>query len=266
MIINPYIFGGFDADALLFITNAGITDTTQKNSINKLVVDFKTYGIWSEMIAIYPFIGGTASTHRFNLKAPTTNASDFYGTFVGGGTHSATGYLPNGTSGYMDTNITPATHLDAYDHVTYYSRTDSTNTHMIGVQDDVTGVGAQIYLQANKTQDYYSLANNDTNVIKVNNTSTLGMYGVSRSSTTSLRAYRNGSFVGNNFSVSLLKKPNMKMYLGATNYKNSGGATTILYGNKEMAFVSVGNTLNDTQMANMYTAVQAFQIANGRNV
>ena len=57
-----------DADALAFITAANITDTTQKSAINTLVTQLKTYGIWSKLKAVYPFIGGTAEQHRWNLK------------------------------------------------------------------------------------------------------------------------------------------------------------------------------------------------------
>ena len=71
MIINPYSFGvAYDPDAQAFITAAGITDNTQKSAINTLVLDMKGFGIWTKMKAIYPFVGGTATTHKFNLKNP----------------------------------------------------------------------------------------------------------------------------------------------------------------------------------------------------
>ena len=57
----------FDADAQAFITAAVITDNTQITAINTLVTDLKAYNIWSKMKALYPFVGGTASTHKWNL-------------------------------------------------------------------------------------------------------------------------------------------------------------------------------------------------------
>ena len=63
-------YKGIDTDAQAFITATGITDNTQKNSINQLVLDLKSYGVWSKIKAIYPFVGGTATTHKFNLKDP----------------------------------------------------------------------------------------------------------------------------------------------------------------------------------------------------
>ena len=96
---------GFDADAQAFITAAAITDVTQQNAINTLVVDLKGYNIWTKMKALYPFVGGTASTHKFNLKNPLDTDAAFRLTFSGGWTHSSTGALPNGTNAYADTKF-----------------------------------------------------------------------------------------------------------------------------------------------------------------
>lgn len=40
-----------------------------EESINELVKDLKSNNLWDKMKAIYPFVGGTVSSHRFNLKA-----------------------------------------------------------------------------------------------------------------------------------------------------------------------------------------------------
>ena len=57
-----------DADAQAFITAAAITDPTQQTAINNLVVGMKADGTWTKMKAIYPFVGGTASTTNTTLK------------------------------------------------------------------------------------------------------------------------------------------------------------------------------------------------------
>ena len=57
----------FDTDAQAFITAASISDSTQQTAINTLVTDLKTYNIWSKMKALYPMVGGSASTHKWNL-------------------------------------------------------------------------------------------------------------------------------------------------------------------------------------------------------
>ena len=65
-----------DSDAQAFITAAGITDSTQQAAITNLVIGLKNDNLWTKMKAIYPFVGGTAASHKFNLKNPLdTNAA-----------------------------------------------------------------------------------------------------------------------------------------------------------------------------------------------
>ena len=40
-----------------------------ERATNQLVKDLKSNNLWDKMKSIYPFVGGTFSSHRFNLKA-----------------------------------------------------------------------------------------------------------------------------------------------------------------------------------------------------
>jgi hypothetical protein len=113
-------------DAQAFITAAGITDPTQQSAIITLVADLKGYSIWTKFKAIYPIVGGIASSHAVNLKTPGT----FNLTYAVGVTHSSTGMIGNGTSRYANTQLTPSTlplTLNST-HYGYYSRTDKLRT------------------------------------------------------------------------------------------------------------------------------------------
>ena len=99
----------YDTDAQAFITAAGLTSDLQKGAINQLVLDFKAAGTWGLMLAIYPFIGGSAVTHKWNLKDPQDTDAAFRLTFGGGWTHSSTGAYANGTNAYANTYINPST-------------------------------------------------------------------------------------------------------------------------------------------------------------
>ena len=114
-----------DADALAFINATGITNTTQINAIYSLVTSLKNYNLWDKLNAIYPFIGGTSTTCKYNLKDPQDTNAAFRLTFIGGLTHSNGGILSNGSNGYCDTNLTINTNLSLNDaHISFYSRTD----------------------------------------------------------------------------------------------------------------------------------------------
>ena len=99
------VVNAVDADAQAFISAAGITDLTQAAAINTLVNDLKTYGLWTKMKAFYPMVGGTAASHKFNLKDPRDLNAAYRLTFFGGLIHDSNGVLGNGTTGYAYTNL-----------------------------------------------------------------------------------------------------------------------------------------------------------------
>lgn len=254
----------YDADAQAFMTAAVITDTTQKTAVNTLVTDLKAAGIWTKIKAIYPMVGGTASSHKWNLKDPRDLDAAYRLVFNGGWTHSSTGALPDGTTAYADTKLIPLLNLNGLSHLSYYSRSNTVTAAMFGVQDDLTSSQTQMYIEANKSNDSYSLCNTSGSTITVSAASTLGMYIVSRQSSSLLKAYKNGSIAGSNSATSILALSSKPIYLGAFNYWFN--TQTIVYGNKQNAFASIGDGLSDTEASNLYTAVQLFNTTLSRNV
>ena len=126
-LVNPYSYAtGCDADALAFLSAAAITDPTITSAICTLVTSMKANGTWAKCSAIYPMVGGTATTHKFNLKNPLDTNAAFRLSFVGGWTHSSGGALPNGTNAYANTFLNPTTTLLLNSHsFGIYSRTNN---------------------------------------------------------------------------------------------------------------------------------------------
>ena len=96
--------GGYDADAQAFITATGISGTNA-TATNQLVLDLKAANIWTKMKAIYPFVGNTSASQKYNLKDSRDLDAAYRLTFFGGGTFSANGYQCNGTNSYGNTFI-----------------------------------------------------------------------------------------------------------------------------------------------------------------
>ena len=145
-LVNPFqvqaAVSGDDADATAFIdalTTAGVSlSSTEESAINTLVTDLKTAGVWTKMQAIYPFVGGTATGHKYNLADPQDTDAAFRLDFNGGWTHSATGADPNGTNAYADTHFNPHANLASFtdSHFAIYSRDNvSDNTVILGAYD-----------------------------------------------------------------------------------------------------------------------------------
>lgn len=120
--------GVTDADAQAFIGAAGITNPIQQLAITNLVIDLKDAGLWTKLIALYPFVGGTATTHKYNLKDPQDTDGAFRLTFSGTVTQNSNGVTGNGTDGRYNTFINPSVNMSQNDVSGFvYARTNVTN-------------------------------------------------------------------------------------------------------------------------------------------
>jgi hypothetical protein len=254
-----------DADAQAFVTNAGIVDQVEANAVNNLVIGMKADGLWSKMKAIYPFVGGTASTHKFNLKNPLDTDAAFRLVFNGGWTHSSTGATPNGTNGYADTKLNLNSVLTLNNtSLSIYSRTNNSG-NIVDMGATVSSTDAFGFsIKWSDNNGYYNVYNTSTNRITINSVSnSSGLTLLSRTLNVNAKAYRNGSQVGstNTNTQNNTSLTNKIIFIGADN-----AAAPIYYSNREMAFASIGDGLTDTEASNFYTAVQTFQTALNRQV
>lgn len=257
----------FDTDALAFITATGITDSTQKNAINTLVLDLKSYGIWTKMKAIYPFVGGTASSHKWNLKDPRDLDAAFRLVFNGGGTHSSNGYQLNGTNSFADTKFIPSTSFISSSRSSFgiYSRTNgSTLLEGRTVMGSYAGSGWVLMYLKTSSLKQYALNNTDWgNFTSPNSTyvNKLGFFQSSRnnSSTTQLWRVNNTDYSHTSNATGL---STLSIYIGATN-----GLDINAYAeNVQLAYAYIGDDLTTTDLSNYYTAVQNYETTLGRQV
>jgi hypothetical protein len=267
-----------DTDASSFITAAGITDATQKTAINNLTINLKGYGLWAKMDAIYPFVGGTSTTHKFNLKNPADTDGAFRLVFYGGVTHDSNGVTFNGTTGYADTFWIQSSQISSTDYssTSLYSRTNSITstirTDMAVQHFNYNGTTGGLWLSAgynsttqvaiyqcdlpsSYTYAYYGAQGTNTN--------TTGFYSGRQDSTTTA-IYKNGSIItSNTFAYSSARSyANTSVFIGADRYNGSARR----YSNKNLAFAHIGTSMTDGDMSNLYTIVQAYQTTLGRQV
>jgi hypothetical protein len=247
-----------DPDALAFfarVTAAGGTlSATEKQAVNQLVLDLKANSLWTPMKAIYPMVGASAAACAQNLKS-----SSFTGTFSSGWTFASTGVTGNATSTFMNTGFIPSSNLtNTSGHYSIYSRTDINETSIdLGVLS-ATGAVHQIIIRLGGDQ-YYSYVSTNT-AISVTNANSLGLYILSRNSSTNTTGYKNGTQVVTGTQTAAL--PTEAVYIGG---RNQSGAS-IIPSSRQYAFASMGDGLTDTQVSNFYTAVQAFQTTLSRQV
>lgn len=248
-----------DPDAVAFLTAAGITDATISAAINTLVIQLKSFGIWTKMKAIYPFVGGTATSHKFNLKNPADTNAAFRLLFVGGWTHSANGVQANAVNGYADTFLTPSVSLGLNStHLSFYSRTNSPSASFADIGS--LGTSSSWTLLEIFGNQLYSLINQNT-LSNALATDSRGLFVASRTGANLVESHRNGSLIS-----TFLTASNSLSDRSITISAMNNAPSPQYFSNRNYAFASIGDGLNTTEAANYYTAVQAFQTTLGRQV
>lgn len=253
----------WDLDAIAFINSAGLTNITHKLAINQLVLDLKANSLWSDMIAIYPFIGGTASSHKWNLKDPRDLDAAYRLTFSGGITHSGSGMVGNSVNGYADTKLIPATSLTLNDtSVGAYILNESAVSAegIIGIFNTSTQLLRLFYTGIYLEDQQYS--NNLGRALSIWS----NKKGFTTSSNTAGLHFtmKNGLIVSqittNGGSLPTLRN----IYISAINGNNSG--QIVYFSAMIFAFAYISKYLTPTKAANLYTSVQTYQTTLGRQV
>jgi hypothetical protein len=117
----------YDSDAQKFYDASGISDTTQKTAINNLVKELKDSSLWTRFIAIYPMVGGSEATAKWNLKDPKDFDTAYRLTFYGSPVFKNTGVLFPSLSDFADTHLADSA-FGGYNNaaMSFYSRTQNT--------------------------------------------------------------------------------------------------------------------------------------------
>jgi len=258
-----------DADAQAFVTNAGIVDQVEANAINNLVIGMKADGVWSKMKAIYPFVGGTASTHKFNLKNPLDTDAAFRLTFHGGITHSSTGMVGNATNGYADTKFITGTNFSSSTskHLSFYLRTNNVVSgdpiDMGSIDVGSTEMGNDILFNGNSGNIGGQLS---TTSVTSPTTDRKGFSFITKNGT-SQSVWKNGTKL-NTTSGTGNSNGELPIWLCGISLGSSSTSNFFPYGptNNQFAFASIGDGLTDTEATNLNTRVTTFQTALNRQV
>jgi len=255
--------GGLDPDALAFLTATGITDPTITTAIDTLVKDLKAQSLWGKFRYIYPFVGSSATTNRFNLKDPRDLDVAFRLQFFGGITHSG-GFNPNGTNGYANTFCAPASNVTFNsEHLYITSNTNNTPTSSNPVDTGTLNSVSQTSLlgisTATNSEQFASRMNQA--VISVLNANRIGSYCATKNGSTNLRLFKDSLLVANGTSGGSL--PTFYNLIGTLG-RSQSGTNTSHFTNQNYTFATYGDGLSDTDVANLTSIEQAFNTTLGR--
>ena len=234
-----------DPNAQSFITAAGISNALEIQAINELVLDLKTFSLWSKMLVVYPFVGGTAQSNSKNLK-DTSFATLSYSTGI---THGSLGIKGNGSS---------------------YANTGLLSTQ-VGISQNSAASG--VYMQSwavNQTMAYGHFGNltmykglpaiypmlNSGLAPSYNPATFDGFMQMSRNNATNLIFKHKNNLATTFVSPSQALNNSLRLYVCYAN--NYNGVSDWISFN----YYSLG--LTETDLVNMNTAVQKFQTTLGR--
>jgi hypothetical protein len=256
-----------DPSAAAFILAAGITNPTQQSAINTLVISLKTANIYSKMIALYPFVGGSATSHKYNLINPLDTNAAFRLSFSGGFTHNANGINPNGTNAFADTFLSGSNLVNNNTSWSFYSRSDQTNDNLdIGAAN---GSGTGLYCFTKRTVGnggmvsyLYELPRLDVPLIAASTK----LIGASRVSNISQKSFREGVVIGTNVVLNTFNITTMTTNIVICAYRANSGGIPILHSSRNLAFLHIGMGLSDAEFLSLATIVNTYQTSLGRNV
>jgi hypothetical protein len=207
---------------------------------------------------LYPLVGGTATTHKYNFMDARDLDVAFRLQFNGGWTHSASGILGNATNTYANTFVDESVVFPtSSEHISIYSRTNIDALYCdIGLAKG--GCETNMFLKLSN-KFYFRLS--DTNDGVPNTNTSLGFFLTTRNDSYILNGFNKN--VKSSLSSTVQPKTIGNIYIGAMNRNN----TSINYPTaRQYAFASIGDGLSDTDASNLYTLTQAFQTTLGRAV
>lgn len=257
-----------------FISAAGLTDGTQIAAINRLTDDLVMNGFMDKFLAIYPFVGGTASSHIYNLKDPRNTDDAFRLTFSGGITHSSTGVYFNGSNGFANTFlIVPPRCWNNLSFVLYSTKNVTGGGGGFPVDigsannttNGVPGQGGFIRRTDNSClANFPNLTGSPSGTVTTTVTNASGLFVFTVTANNLRRIYRNGSLLATSTIVSNYEPYTQPIYIGAAYYANVPGAG--LFSLREFGFVAIGFGLSDTENTLLYNIIQLYQQNLGRSV
>jgi hypothetical protein len=242
----------------------GIRDSREQKATIGLVKDLRNARLYEKMKAVYPFVGATATTHMFNLIDPRNENSAFRLSFSGGWTHNSTGAAGNGTNAWANTNLNAFNNLTNGDFsISAYVVTGSVNSQNYTGEINCNAnpynpaglIGLRVFNRAIGLAQFNG--GDDRTESAAASSTTMGFAVGSETSNSNRKFYKNNSLLATNTTTSTTALQNGNLWLMWGGYE---------FALSKLAFVHAGSSLTDSQASTLYTIVQRYQTALGRQV
>ena len=254
------VYTGLDDDAAAYIAAVGTFSTAEEQYINDWFLAAKANGYYTKYHAVYLFLGGTASAHKWNAVDPQDLDASFRMVFTGSPTHDANGVTWNGTTQYGDTFLVPSSVLSQDSkHFSAYFRAVGDGCNF-GAVDGGTFEGDAIMINYANAGTMYWDVSTIYKTVATPGTET-GAWSMDRSGSTSQEVRRNDVSIATNGSASTSNVA-LKITVGA---RNSSGTKNV-HSADNISFFAIGDSFSSAEITSEYNDMVTLQTAFSRNV
>jgi hypothetical protein len=223
----------------------------------------KSNGLYNKIDAMYPVLGGTAASNKFNAKDPRDLDAAYRLTFNGVWTHNASGMLTNGlqltyAETYYNSQLVVSGAADQSISI-YTTNQSSKGVQDIGSTDTTAGtIEVGIYTSFGGNTFIPNIKAAASGYVSYPQGTQPGIgYYVASSTGTNILGTKNGALVVNAAQTPAFT--NKTAYVGNSNGNlNNGSPSNII-------FASFGRQLSSGEMTTLSSIINAFQTALGRN-
>lgn len=244
--------GNNASEVQTFISYAGITDINQIAALDYLTDQLKSTGLWNKMHFIYPFIGGNATSHKYELIDPSNINRQL--TFVGV-THGSFGIT--GTAS-LNATATSGINASAHSNIDYsmgYYGTLKGSTTTAGGESGVMYISTRGFVGfiSSSAHSYIYYGSTVTTFTSVSIPD--GFKAISTTSTTT------GDFLFNQIKYQSINKGTTTLagFYGHELSRTTNGAVNTV------SFSYASTALTEAELITLNTIVEVYQTMLGRN-
>jgi len=256
-----------DPDAAAYLADVvisgGTTNPTIEAAVNTLFTDLKSNGLYSKMLAMYPYVGATAASHSINALLNKTYDITWYG----GMSHSISGATGDGINGYGDTNFL-SVNFTASDDYSFGLYQNTENTPARGEEISMGTFFGSTYFQLAtnvNSVNWFMRSNSNTATQGANSGNIDGNYIVNRTGTTYTSLSRNATTILSNTTAPVSLQGTNKIFVFNMGYNNPSIPYGNGYANQTFGFTFMGEGLSNSEITTLDGIINTFQTSLGRN-
>lgn len=237
----------YDADAKKFFDSSAISDTAQMSAINNFVKQLKDSSLWAKFSAIYPMIGGSANTAKWNLKDPENSDAAYRLTFNGTPVFSNTGVLFPTPGDFANTHFSDSLLTYNDNSISYFSTTQNTiDGYDMGCADNKSPYNEFAIYHSSDATAWFGF-----NKFGIVPAITKGLFMLSATANDAKR-YENGVMTITKGSAPVSGFTGMPILIGSV-------SSTPSVGQRECALATIGKGFSDAEAQSFYNIVKIFE-------